>query len=66
VILSASTALPYVHRERAIAGLRAELRHRLGPGELADWSTLQVAGRDQELDRAGRTWFTYTATVETR
>ena len=63
VTLSASTALPYVHQERATAGLRAELRHQLGPDNS---STTQVVGPDQEPDRSGRPWFTYTATVETR
>lgn len=46
----ASTALPYPHPDRATSGLRAQLRHRLGPGEIADWATLIVFG---PVERAG-------------
>jgi hypothetical protein len=66
---SATTALPYPHLERATAGLRAELRHRLLAAEvdeLPDWSTLEVRGPVEVLDGLGRTWFEYEATVAGR
>jgi hypothetical protein len=63
---SATTALPYPHRERATAGLRAELRHHLRAGEQADWATLAIAGPKHVPDARGRTWFEYVATVQTR
>lgn len=66
MLLTATTALPYPHLERATAGLRAELRHQLGAGELADWSTLEVTGPSKVPDARGRVWFEYSATVEVR
>lgn len=63
---SASTALPYPHLDRATAGLRAQLRHRLAADELADWSTLEVQGPAQVPGARGRVWFEYRATVHTR
>jgi hypothetical protein len=63
VILTASTALPYAHLERAAAGLRAELRRQLPIGERADWAALVVTGPTPTLDGLGRTWLEYRATV---
>lgn len=63
---TATTALPYAHLERATAGLRAELRHQLAAGKLADWSTLQVTGPAEVLDGYGRLWFEYRAILESR
>ena len=62
--LEADTALPYPHRERATAGLRAELRHRAtDAGLLADWGTLEVSGPVERPDARGRRWYSYRATV---
>lgn len=63
---SATTALPYPHLERATAGLRAELRHRLDVGELADWSTLEVTGPAEVPDGLQRVCYEYRASVDTR
>ncbi|MEX5718984.1 hypothetical protein [Geodermatophilus maliterrae] len=65
----ASTSLPHDNLERATAGLRAELRHRVldaGDPGLPDWSTLTVTGPEIPADERGRPWFTWTATVESR
>lgn len=63
VILTATTALPYPHLERATAGLRGQLRLGLAHGELADWSTLVVTGPTPATDTLGRRWFEYQGTV---
>ena len=64
VELEAETALPYPHRERATAGLRAELRHcAADAGVLADWDTLEVTGPVETPDARGRAWYSYRATV---
>lgn len=57
----ACTALPYPNRDRAVAGLRAELRHRIPPGETPDWSALLVTGPVETTDARGRTWYEYRA-----
>jgi hypothetical protein len=62
---AASTALPYPHQERAVAGLRAQLRYLLAPGETADWAMLTVTGPNEVPDARGHVWFTYTAEVTT-
>lgn len=67
--VTATTELPYPHLERATAGLRAELRHKLmdsDPDALPDWSTLTVSGPRESADGRGRTWFAYVATIEAR
>ncbi len=67
--VSAMTALPYAHLERATPGLRGALRQKLldkVPGELPDWSTLQVADPVVMRDARGRTWWEYAATVKCR
>jgi len=64
---SAVTALPYPHLERAEAGLHAGLRHRLGMGEQADWTTLEASGPHPVLLGAqGRMWFEYRAALGAR
>jgi hypothetical protein len=64
VDLVATTALPYPHRDRSTAGLRAELRHRAGDGR-PDWATFEVTGPVEVPDARGRVWFEYRATVGT-
>jgi len=71
-IHSAAAVLPYQHRQAAIAGLRAELRHlvelsyllgRREADELPAWNTLVITGPTRTTDSQGREWFEYTATV---
>ncbi|WP_346619620.1 hypothetical protein [Blastococcus montanus] len=62
-IYSARTALPYPHRERAGAGLRAQLRWQFASGEVADWSTLAISGPVEVVGRQGRFWYEYSAEV---
>ena len=65
--LTATTALPYPHLERATAGLRAELRHQLLEArhpEAPDWAGLTVKGPEAFTDGTGRTWFGYWAALE--
>ena len=65
---TASVVLPYPHIFSAVAGLRAELRHRIvdrAGGQLPDWNTLTVTGPTADRDARGRVWFEYTATLET-
>jgi hypothetical protein len=65
VILTARAAYPYVDRERAAAGLRGELRlMALADGATPDWTTLAVEGPVEALGLHGRTWYEWTATVE--
>jgi hypothetical protein len=61
----AQTALPYPHRERAAAGLRAQLRYLLPVGVAADWSTFTVTGPTEVPDARGNTWFQYEGRVST-
>ena len=63
----ASAALPYEDPRSAIAGLRAELRHRVSSGEqpgTPDWRTFSVAGPERSTDARGRVWYSYTATLQ--
>ncbi len=62
--LAATTALPYPHRDRATAGLRAALRLQAGPADRLDWATLRVAGPVVSRDARGREWFAYRAEVD--
>jgi hypothetical protein len=41
---TATSALPYPHPERAMAGLCAQLQLQLGTGELPDWAKLRSLG----------------------
>jgi hypothetical protein len=68
VEVTATTALSYPHSERATAGLRAELRHKLTDASetVPDWSTLVVTGPMESTDDRGRTWFEYVATLNVR
>lgn len=62
--LTATTALPYPHLERATAGLRGELRRQLiasGEHDAPRWDTVEVAGPFETTDARGRTWFEYRA-----
>ena len=64
---TATTALPYPHLERATAGLRAELRHKLLAADVVaapDWARLTVEGPEEFADDRGRTWFGYWATLD--
>ena len=61
----ASAVLPYAHRERAVAGLRGQLRvMAVAGGTTPDWTTLAVEGPTMAPSLRGRTWFEWAATVE--
>ncbi len=62
---AACTALPYPNRDRAAAGLRAELRHNLGRGETPDWATCALTGPVENSDARGCTWYEYRGEVTT-
>jgi hypothetical protein len=63
----AAAALPYNDRERATSGLRGQLRVMAGCDDATpDWGTLAVHGPVEVPGARGRTWFEWTATVETR
>jgi hypothetical protein len=69
VLLTAVTALPYPHLERATAGLRASLRHQLlatSRHAFPAWETLTVDGPVQVTDVRGRVWFEYRASLDGR
>jgi hypothetical protein len=56
---TATTALPYDNRERATAGLRAELRRQLLAAdvhEMPQWETFVVTGPHEFADLRGRIW----------
>ncbi|MGY1838122.1 MULTISPECIES: hypothetical protein [unclassified Modestobacter] len=57
--------MPYPHRDRATAALRAQLRHDLAPGDQPDWGTFTVAGPVETADLRGRIWFEYRAELTT-
>ena len=62
-----TTALPYPHRERATAGLRAQLRHQLldaGVAAVPGWAAMTVEGPEEVTDGLGRVWFQYRATLD--
>ena len=61
----ATAALPYSNRELAVARLREQLRvmARAGGGS-PDWSTLDVEGPIEAPGIRGRTWFEWSATVD--
>ena len=64
---SASAALPYDDLDRATGSLRDEMRHALASvDEAPDWSTLEVEGPIEVMGASGRTWYRWTATVESR
>ena len=66
---NATTALPYDNRERATAGLRAELRRQLlvaDVHEMQQWETFVVTGPHEFADLRGRIWYEYRASVESR
>ncbi len=61
----ATVQLPYRDMRNAALGLRAELRHRVRSvsGTDADWDSLVLRGPAPVVDRRGRRWWEYTATV---
>jgi hypothetical protein len=60
-------ALPYDNLDRATRSLRGELRHALAlVDEAPDWSTLEMKGPTEVKGVSGRTWYRWTATVESR
>ena len=64
---SASAALPYDDLDRATRSLQDELRHALASvDEAPDWSTLEVEGPTEVKGASGRTWYRWTATVESQ
>jgi hypothetical protein len=62
----AASALPYHDRERAIAGLRGQLRIMAATADATpDWVTLTDEGPTEAPGLHGATWIAWTATVET-
>lgn len=62
----ATTALPYPHyRDRAVAGLRAQLRHRMPRGEVANWNTFTVTGPVETADARVHIWYAWRAELAT-
>jgi hypothetical protein len=61
----ATVQLPYRDVRSAGLGLRAELRHRVRSvsGTDAEWDSLVLRGPAPVVDRRGRRWWEYTATV---
>lgn len=63
----ARAAYPYVDRDRdrAVSGLRAQLRElAAAEGAAPDWSTFHVAGPDQVIDLHGIVCYEWTAAVD--
>ncbi len=57
--------MPYDNRERAVAGLRAQLRHMaLTEGWTPEWSSLVLEGPTRTRSLHGAVWFEWTASVE--
>ena len=65
VTFTATAAYPYINRERAVLGLRAQLREAAANADQdPDWSTFGVEGPVESPGRHGVTWYEWTATVE--
>jgi hypothetical protein len=61
----AKSALPCIDHERAIAGLRADLRKLAADqGAPIDWSTLRVGGPDEVTGADGVVCYEWTGTVD--
>ena len=65
MILTATAAYPYIDRERAALGLRAQLREAAAiAGRNPDWSTIALEGPTESPGRHGVTLYEWTANVE--
>jgi hypothetical protein len=65
VTYRAKAALPYLHHERAVTGLRGHLRKlTAAEGVTPDWSTLRVAGPVEVIGAHGVVWYEWTAEVD--
>jgi hypothetical protein len=61
----AKAAYPYINRDRAVSGLRGQLRALAGAeGGTPDWSARRVSGPDQAIGVHGVTWYEWTAEVD--
>lgn len=61
----AKAALPYMDAERAVSGLRGELRKlAAAEGAAVDWSTLRVVGPDEVIGAHGVVWYEWCATAD--
>jgi hypothetical protein len=63
----ATVMLPMAHVMAATAGLRGDLRRQILGEEtlvLADWTTFQVTGPDEEFGTDGGVVYRYRATVQ--
>ena len=68
MIVRARVALPLDDLRRATVELRGDLRMQIAVtriNQVPDWTTLVVTGPTQRVGRYGRTWFDWSATVET-
>ena len=65
-VLHATATYPYVHRDRATAGLPGQLRETIaGAGaRVPDWSTWVIDGPTEVEGLHGRVCFVWTATVQ--
>lgn len=62
---NATAALPYIDPERAVSGLRGQLRLLAGQDNtVPDWNTLRVFGPDEVVGQYGRVWYEWTAAVD--
>lgn len=62
---TATAALPYVDADRAVSGLRGQLRMLAdGDGAVPDWATLRVVGPDEVVGRHGVVWYEWTGAVD--
>jgi hypothetical protein len=66
--VSSAIALPYPDGRSALAGLRAEIDHEAGRGDVGtpDWSTMVLVGPVLLREGGGRPWFDYVLSVACR
>lgn len=67
MIFQAAAALPYNDRQRAMAGLRGQLRlMAIADGVTPNWLPMTVEGPVEVTGLHGATWYEWTATVEAK
>jgi hypothetical protein len=65
VTYNATAALPYIDPERAVSGLKGQLRLIAGQDNtVPDWNTLRVFGPDEVVGQHSRVWYEWTAAVD--
>jgi hypothetical protein len=61
---AAKAALPFPDAQRAVSGLRGQLRLLIAnDGRTPDWETLRVTEPVEVIGQHGRVWYEWTATV---